>query len=193
MFEYLAAPTLNRLMEKDRLEYINMRPTSYYVYKENNDDEVIALLGEPESAVRYLSHDEGFYDNLSAPNIDLNSEFLYARLYQMTKLPLDWAGKGAEPISETVYENAVNFLRKIPSEFRDMLSSDSITITPYGTAVIDWEANDKLVSVEIGKSRIGYFAENVEGFTKDDISLSDIGYPFKIFHALEQFQLISAA
>ena len=52
-----------------------------------------------------------------------------------------------------------------------MLSPESITPTTYGTIVLDFEEEESVISVEIGRTELGYFTE----YNRDDLQdiLSD--------------------
>ena len=105
---------------------------------------------------------------------------------EISKLPKNWDGYGADEISIEVTNNADAFLdlvfdffrsigyntfEKYNTPFRDI----DITPTPYGSIVIDFQFNNyRTVSTEIGKDSIGWYCKDVDGITSGPYTLSDI-------------------
>lgn len=81
------------------------------------------------------------------------------RLNQIFFLKDNWDGYGACAPSLEVYNNVIHFLNSLSGDIKRYLPADNIEPTPYGTITIDFENKDKLVSVEIGKTKIGFFSE----------------------------------
>lgn len=94
------------------------------------------------------------------------------RVSEISVFHENWDGQGAASISETVCKNTYKFLDQILKfRFDTMLSPESITPTPYGTIVLDFEEEESVISVEIGRTELGYFTE----YNRDDLQdiLSD--------------------
>lgn len=79
---------------------------------------------------------------------------------QFKQISENWDGYGASAPSLLTINNAINFLKLLPLYYQKLLNHDEIGITPYGTIVLEW-FNDKnnFVSIEVGKSKIGFFSE----------------------------------
>jgi predicted enzyme involved in methoxymalonyl-ACP biosynthesis len=91
------------------------------------------------------------------------------KVSEFESLQENWDGHNAKPISKKVIFNANMFLKRLPGYYSDKLNIEDIVPTPYGTIVIDWYNEDEeLLSMEIGKTKIGYFTE----FHHNDNALS---------------------
>lgn len=75
----------------------------------------------------------------------------------------NWDGYGATRLSECVAKNAFKFLDAARSCGYCPSTDDDVTLTPYGTIVIDYSSEAGLVSVEIGLKKIGYFTDFENG------------------------------
>jgi hypothetical protein len=81
------------------------------------------------------------------------------RLKKILSLSNNWDGYDASSIDISVYCNTRDFLEKLDDKFLDCLKEENILPTPYGTITLDFESEDNLVSVEIGKDQIGFFTD----------------------------------
>ena len=75
----------------------------------------------------------------------------------------NWDGYGASYLSETVAKNAYKFIDAARCLGYCPVTADDVALTPYGTIVIDYSSSFGLVSVEIGKEKIGFFTDFEEG------------------------------
>jgi len=93
--------------------------------------------------------------SMVSPNTALKN-----RISEISLLHSNWNGDGAIPPSEQVLKNAFKFLDSIILYgYSNYIKSEDIVPTPYGTIDMDFESSQGLVSVEIGKERIGFFTE----------------------------------
>lgn len=82
------------------------------------------------------------------------------RVSEISMLTDGWDGYGAVIPSNDVINNAFRFLDSIISNgFEGLLKSDDIIPTPYGTIGMDFESEVGLVSVEIGRTQLGFFTQ----------------------------------
>ena len=104
--------------------------------------------------------------------------------------------KALPDTNKNVIENAVAFLEMLPFEHQKALNIYEIRPTSYGTIVLEWTGGkDSFVSIEIGKSQIGYFSETPDGenpfirnieFLKNEIPSSILNTLNKIFSTQKQ-------
>jgi hypothetical protein len=81
-------------------------------------------------------------------------------LYSFYTYPKNWDGHGAVPPSTFAINNSLRFLNMLPDFIVDDLGHDDLTMTPYGTIVIELKnKGDEHISVEIGDSKLGFFSE----------------------------------
>jgi hypothetical protein len=74
-----------------------------------------------------------------------------------------WSGPNSTEIDVQVINNSIQLIESIPDFIIELIDErESVTATPYGTIVIDFEKNNKLISVEIGKNKSGFFTENLD-------------------------------
>lgn len=117
-----------------------------------------------------IGNGKPFYMPLEEMRGVLKAYALKNRISEISCLNYDWNGEGAVVPSEEVVKNAFNFLDCIlSSNYINYVKPEDIVPTPYGTIDLDFETREGLVSVEIGKNRIGFFTEYT---TKEDL-LSD--------------------
>jgi hypothetical protein len=110
------------------------------------------------------------------------------RLWSLAKLKENWDGYGASPINQNAILNSISFLDLIPTSFNKMIDEDTITPTPYGTIVFDWENDKGILSVEIGNTTMGFFTDfksepniriNSTPYTKNELPI-ELEAAFKI-------------
>ncbi len=76
----------------------------------------------------------------------------------------NWDGYGAKAPNQNAINNAISFIKLLPSGYQKLLNVDEVNITPYGTIVLEWYSeNNNFVSIEIGNSKIGFFSETPDG------------------------------
>lgn len=108
--------------------------------------------------------DDGYNQEVTDGNrefltpVTFESEFnrLAGRINDFQQVQDNWDGFGAlKPLSDTI-ANAKLVLENVPDKFLKLLNTDDLSLTPYGTVVLDFEdnANNEL-SIEIGKDEIG--------------------------------------
>lgn len=85
-------------------------------------------------------------------------------------------GGAAVKPDDTVIQNSIAFIKSLPTYYQKILNPvECITATPYGTISIDWFFRKNLISVEIGKTKIGWFSELPDGSnpSSDGITLKE--------------------
>lgn len=75
----------------------------------------------------------------------------------------NWDGYGASRLDEHVAKNAFKFIDAAHTCGYCPSTDDDVTLTPYGSIVIDYTSGAGLVSVEIGLKKIGYFTDFESG------------------------------
>lgn len=91
--------------------------------------------------------------------MDRNHQFL-------NNLPrvIDSDGNITHGPSDTVIENSKRFISSLPTYYQRIIDPEEcITATGHGTIVFDWYYKKNLVSVEIGRTKIGWFTELPDG------------------------------
>lgn len=128
--------------------------TSFHITQDSNIfpcEMSKALYSSKSVALLYRPHSEktfSIYSKYSSVIEDLD---------KISKITNGWDGyKAITPESEVI-DNAKRFLRNL-SDY-DYDAPASIEPTPYGSIVIDFVDERGLVSVEIGKSKIGWFTD----------------------------------
>ena len=101
------------------------------------------------------------YVNYGSDTIDLHIS-IGSRIQELGRIE----GDSANPlISEAVVQNALAVMKAFSSEVLRKLSITDITPTNYGTLILDWyNAQENVVSVEIGTTRIGGFYDFGSGY-----------------------------
>ncbi len=72
-----------------------------------------------------------------------------------------WEHSGYKMPGVSTFSNVKGFLCTLPEKYLFYLSPDDIEPTPYGTFVLEFNYNDKVISLEIGKDKIGYYTKNI--------------------------------
>lgn len=126
-----------------------------------------------------------FYDPI---HIDIKMD-LKEKLYSYLVLNHNWDNYGAIKPEEKVIQNCFCFLRKLPERYLSNFSKDDLSITPYGTIVLDWEDKNKLLSIEIGNDSLGYFTElqGNEDLSSDAIKYNQDEIPTDVVKAFHNF------
>jgi hypothetical protein len=101
----------------------------------------------------------------------------------------DWSSAGFKLPDEMTFNNVKLFLTMIPEDYLYSLLPDNIEPTPYGTFVLDFEKNDKLLSIEIGKDKIGFYTKfnNEVKDTLDGDKFDGNEIPGEVWTVFEKF------
>lgn len=126
-----------------------------------------------------------FYDPIDG----VLSMDILAKVKSFEKLEDNWDNYGAMPPSELALNNCISFFKYLPNKYFRNLNKDDISLTPYGTIILDWSEEGKNISIEIGDNSVGFFSEfdnekiSSEGinFNKDEIS-TELGKVFRRFY-----------
>lgn len=114
---------------------------------------------------------------------------LRTKINSFTRLPSNWDGYGAIPVSLEVADGCLMFLKITPEPFLQLLSPENIAPTPYSTVTIDWESGDEhFVTVEIGRNKANFIAQLPFGKTMENehLDLAVEGFPGELLEALQQ-------
>ncbi|MCP4695421.1 MAG: hypothetical protein GY862_01030 [Gammaproteobacteria bacterium] len=98
--------------------------------------------------------DEEDADSLSTIN-KVDRKAILAHLEDISKLPENWDSLGANNISDICIKNT----RKIILGLYHSIASPEIYPNPNGTITLDWEADEQLLSIEIGDTRYSSYWE----------------------------------
>lgn len=123
-------------------------------------------------------------DNLMSSNL----QEVKRRVREIATLKEGWDGFGATAISDQVIKNTFRLLDTIYNELSDInIVPDDLTPTPYGSIEIDIETKKGLVSVEIGKRKLGFFTKyiNDEDFESEGEETDFKSIPSSLQRALE--------
>ena len=85
------------------------------------------------------------------------------RISEFLMLKDNWDGYGATRLNECVARNAFKFIDAAHLCGYCPSTDDDVSLTPYGTIVIDYNSGAGLVSVEIGMKKIGFFTDFKNG------------------------------
>ena len=138
------------------------------------------------------------FETISSHLMVSPSTALKNRISEISQLNDNWNGEGAVVPSEQVIKNAFKFIDCIlKNGYNNYVKPEDIVPTPYGTIDMDFETGQGLVSVEIGKSQIGFFTEydTEEDFFSDGIDTDFRSIPSilqKAFYYLEEHEQANA-
>lgn len=109
---------------------------------------------------------------------DFNSHIkeLRTHLTQLSTLPANWDGYGAEPISPQVIQHIRNLLTLLPKAYITPLTPDNLTPTVYGTVVIDWYLDDEdeaVISLDIWADSANFYVQP-PGDTAEPLFFNDV-------------------
>jgi|GEM_PF-3526812 len=110
---------------------------------------------KPESISNYAST----YDFLKEQIATAVIPSVKNKISSFLMLEESWDGYGASCLDERVAKNAFKFIDAANSFGYCPSTDDDVTLTPYGSIVIDYTSGAGLVSVEIGLKKIGYFTD----------------------------------
>ncbi len=81
------------------------------------------------------------------------------KISEVAELKDNWDGYGAVKIPKETIKNAFKFIDAFSKEGYTVEFETEVTPTPYGSIVLDFSTINGLVSLEIGKTKIGFFTE----------------------------------
>ena len=151
---------------------------------------------EPAYAItRFVSPDESTvadkadYHKFNVP-VELNpvsEKILF--LEGLKKIEPNWDGYNAKTPEEQTVDNAILFIQLLPVDRQKALFTDELNLTPYGTVTLEWKAKGvNFLSIEIGKSKIGYLSETEDGENpfKESIDFDNHQIPEDVLRVFEK-------
>ena len=138
-----------------------------------------------------ISSDEYTEGDNSELNYPIKFEPISLLVYQIDKFRnisnTQWEQSGYDSPEDSTFDNVKDFLCTLPEKYLFNLSPENIEPTPYGTLVLDFTNNEKVVSIEIGKSKIGYYTKNIDlKPNPEGINLDAENIPNEILDAFEK-------
>ncbi len=99
-----------------------------------------------------------------------------------------WEYSGYKMPEGVTFDNTIGFLSSIPEAYLFNLNPENIEPTPYGTFVLEFSNNQNLISVEIGKNKLGYFNKLLGQVisSSDGINFDADNLPKEIMDAFEK-------
>jgi hypothetical protein len=85
-----------------------------------------------------------------------NKDFIIDRIKELSSLPNNWDGYGALPVFDDCISNAIRVISDVHISGKDITE---VYANTNGTVSIEWEHNDNLISVEIGKDSFAYYVD----------------------------------
>ena len=82
-------------------------------------------------------------------------------------IPKDVPNKGFVVPSREISNNAVGFLDALEKRHIQCPKRDDVMPSPFGTVIVDFETKRGLVSVEVGRTKIGYFTDFEDGINEE--------------------------
>lgn len=119
-----------------------------------------------------ISNDKKTFVMLTDYAMTADKTALKNRISEIENLSDNWDMYGAIAPSKEVIKNAYKFSDSVINDnYLSIIKKEDIVPTPYGSIVMDFTSERGLVSVEIGKTEIGFFTEFVDGndFASDGI------------------------
>ncbi|WP_028296294.1 hypothetical protein [Olivibacter sitiensis] len=104
-------------------------------------------------------------DRITEPVSVYPSAELFDRITGFLALGDNWDGYGAVPPSFSAVRNTMKLLALLPRDVFNLLDVDDIICTSYGTVVMDFQKENRLLSVEIGDKGLGYFMKQNDEIT----------------------------
>ena len=137
----------------------------------SNDWVMITLPPQPAIAIEHIVYTQiqstpGYvaaYDFLKEQVATAVLPSVKNKISKFSLLEENWDGYGASRLNETVAKNAYKFIDAARFCGYCPASADDVSLTPYGTIVIDYSSAIGLVSVEIGAKKIGFFTDFEDG------------------------------
>jgi hypothetical protein len=117
------------------------------------------------------------------------SRFLQTKLDEISQLQPNWDGYNAIPPNPIVIKESKAFLEGLPISVLQFLSIEEITPTPYGTIVMDFYNRGNKLSLEFGKTQIGFYSDflNGENVESDGVKFDTTKLPNELEHAIKLF------
>lgn len=82
------------------------------------------------------------------------------RISLLSCLENNWDGYGAIKASEKVLKNTYKFMDAVcKTSYYLYLTNEDISLTPYGSIILDFKSRNGVVSIEIGSEKIGFFTD----------------------------------
>ena len=108
------------------------------------------------------------------------------RILSFMELGENWDGAGAVQPSFSVIDNAIKLLDLLPSNIVNLLDTEDVVCTPYGTIVFDFQKENRLLSIEVGEKGLGYFMEENDEYvlTKEYEPFNGIDFSDQLIEAL---------
>lgn len=99
-----------------------------------------------------------------------------------------WEYSGYKQPDENTFNNAICFLASLPDSYLFYLNTDDIEPTPYGTFVLDFSNKSDLISIEIGKNKVGFYTKflNETNSNSDGINFDADNLPKEIMDAFNK-------
>lgn len=98
------------------------------------------------------------------------------RVSELSRLENNWDGYGAVSPDRNVIKNSFRFLDVLAKEGIVDIEPDDIYPMPYGSVVIELVRKEGLISIEVGKHKLGFFTEYK---SQKDMSSSGEGSDFR--------------
>jgi len=105
-----------------------------------------------------------------------------SRLSELSRLGSNWDSYGAQAIDKTCVENAQALMAALPED----VPSPEISPNPNGTLTLDWEGEDRLLSLEVGRTRYSCFWEAGDDTTETDEGRIAGDIPAFVYFALQR-------
>lgn len=118
-----------------------------------------------------------------------NKTALFNQLDILSHLEEGWDGFNAIPPCSEAISNASKFLSRISVDFIEKITLEDIYPTNHGTVVIDLiNQNNEKVSVEFGRTKIGFYTDFKSGqnYRLDSVSYNYNNFPPDLISAVTQ-------
>jgi hypothetical protein len=162
-------------------------PIALYIMVTNALHEPVSLVRNPPSLGYTIAT---IRSNYAMPVVKYSLiEKMILKISGFKILGPDWDGHNAIPPSKEAILNSIALLKNLPEKYQDTLSIDEIIPTHYGTIILDWyNSKEELVSLEVGKTKVGYFTEfNIgESPFSNGIECNNLAFPQEIIYALDR-------
>ncbi len=151
---------------------------------------------EPEFTITHFvsNHDDESHKIPNDQNyfmpVELNplSE-TFLLLLKFKNVSANWDGHNAKSPDTRTIDNAKRFIEILPYKYQKALYTDELGLTPYGTVTLDWKAMaGNFLSIEIGKSKIGFLSETEDGENpfKESIDFDNQTIPVDVLQVFEK-------
>lgn len=128
---------------------------------------MITILPPQPIAIEYVVNTPFFKKPDYANCVDFLKEQIASAAFPSVKnqicllscLEDNWDGYGAAKLSDEVVKNTYKFVDAAKWLGYCPLTADDVFATPYGTIVLEYKSDAGMVSVEIGRTKIGFFTD----------------------------------